>query len=171
MQTTVNYFCPTLYLFQSLNPSSSAWTQISKSILLMSSLQIFLTQGSFSEASPLLVLRFFSPTLWTVFPSLCLYSARLAISLSAIQAGFILDSKFCTCGPLAKNAYIYVLCLLWSLSENFFLPSQALVTHLAELSGWSHSILVCQNCVDIYRKMFFFKWFLLFFLKFLFIEF
>lgn len=113
----------------------------------------FLTQDSFSWASPLLVLAFSSPILWTIVPSLCLYFVRLVISLST-QASCVLDSKFYTGRYLAKKTHIYICCLSWSLSENSFLHSQALVTHLAELAGWSHSILVCWNYIDVYREMF-----------------
>lgn len=122
------------YLFES--PSSPIWAAGVDRFLFQNEFskpQHFLTEDSFNCVSLLLILIFSKSILWIIVPCLCLYSARLVISLTSTHASFIPDSKFCTCCPLTKNAYVYHSCPSWGL-----LQSQALndlVTHhLTELS-------------------------------------
>lgn len=102
----------------------------------------FLTQDSFSWASPLLVLAFFSPILWTIVPSLCLYFVRLVISLST-QASCVLDSKFYTGRYLAKNTHIYICCLSWK-SLWKLLPA---FTGSGYSSGWASRVKRLNTCL------------------------
>lgn len=146
----------------SLSHSRPAWATKCRQISLSECvLQTFsLSHWGFLQLS----ISFAHPDIFWVSPvnivfSLCLYSSRLVISLSSTQASFIPDSKFCTCSPLTKNAHVYISCPSQSLPESSPCRHRLWVACLLIIwqswAGWSHSIAVRWNCIDVFTETFF----------------